>query len=139
MQENNLIDNRVHYKSFGFESIDLIICVIELMPIKNMGFHVGNTIKYVLRSKFKSNEIQDLKKANWYITKSKKWIQNKESIITEQSEVLKYLDFVSKKDFKLYIVLNGICSFALNPSIRNYEILEKIFASYMNERCSPNV
>ncbi len=34
-----------------------------------------------------------------------------------------YLSLISQKDFKLYILINDICSFALNPSQRNYNAL----------------
>jgi hypothetical protein len=33
-----------------------------------MGFNIGNVIKYLWRAGFKdSNEIEDLKKARWYL------------------------------------------------------------------------
>lgn len=33
----------------------------------DLGFHLGNVIKYVLRSKYKGKELEDLKKARWYL------------------------------------------------------------------------
>ncbi|WP_348518070.1 DUF3310 domain-containing protein [Campylobacter sp. CCS1377] len=132
--QDDLVNNPKHYKNFGFESIDLIVCVIELMPIKNMAFHIGNAIKYTLRSKFKGNEIQDLSKASWYITHCKTWVQDKEFSIFEQIEVMKYLSLVSRKDFKLYILLVNIVTFALNPSQRNFNALEKNIKRYIKEK-----
>lgn len=39
--------------------------VIELT--EHLGFCLGNAVKYVLRAPFKGNELQDLKKARWYV------------------------------------------------------------------------
>ena len=33
----------------------------------SLGFHLGNAIKYIGRSKYKGNELEDLKKAQWYL------------------------------------------------------------------------
>ena len=34
-----------------------------------MNFNKGNAVKYITRSGFKSDEIQDLEKAAWYIAR----------------------------------------------------------------------
>lgn len=47
--------------------------VIEYYSLK---FHLGNVIKYILRSPFKNAELQDLKKAAWYLNR---FISYKES------------------------------------------------------------
>jgi len=54
------INHPKHYTRKGLEAID----VIEAW---DLGYHLGNVVKYVLRSKYKENEIEDLKKARWYI------------------------------------------------------------------------
>ncbi len=43
--------------------------VIEYIEDKKFGFHLGNAIKYISRAgkKDKSKEVEDLKKAIWYI------------------------------------------------------------------------
>ena len=43
--------------------------VIEYIEDKNLGFCLGNAIKYISRAgkKEKNKEIQDLRKAMWYI------------------------------------------------------------------------
>ena len=41
---------------------------IECIQItENMSFCLGNTVKYVWRSDLKSDAIEDLKKARWYL------------------------------------------------------------------------
>lgn len=43
---------------------DFIEC-IEV--VRHMGFNTGNAIKYIWRSDYKENTIEDLKKAIWYL------------------------------------------------------------------------
>lgn len=54
------VNHPSHYQGKRFESID----VIEDF---DLGFHLGNSIKYILRAGKKGNKIQDLKKAIWYL------------------------------------------------------------------------
>lgn len=42
----------------GIECIDVV---------EEMGFNCGNAIKYIWRADHKGNDIEDLKKAHWYI------------------------------------------------------------------------
>ena len=52
-----------HYQSDGgIEAID----VIESFEL---GFNLGNAIKYILRAEKKGNKKQDLEKALWYINR----------------------------------------------------------------------
>ena len=65
--ENNesVIEHPSHYRSdSGFEAID----VIEAW---NLGFNLGNTLKYISRAglKDKNHEIEDLEKAQWYLNR----------------------------------------------------------------------
>lgn len=43
--------------------------VIEFIEDKNLGFHLGNAVKYIARAgkKDPSKYVEDLKKAIWYI------------------------------------------------------------------------
>lgn len=55
------VDHPKHYQSkHGVEVIDII-------EEFGLGFHLGNVIKYVLRAGHKSNELEDLEKAKWYL------------------------------------------------------------------------
>jgi hypothetical protein len=52
-----------HYQSDGgIEAID----VIESFEL---GFNLGNAIKYILRAEKKGNKKQDLEKSLWYISR----------------------------------------------------------------------
>lgn len=41
--------------------------VIDVIEDWELGFHEGNTVKYIARAKHKNNELEDLKKARWYL------------------------------------------------------------------------
>ena len=56
-----------HYNSGKFEAMDVIADAGY-----GEGFCVGNALKYILRAQHKEDEIDDLKKARWYLDY---WIQ----------------------------------------------------------------
>lgn len=59
-KEPDMVNNPPHYKSHpsGIECIQ----IVEHMP-----FNLGSAVKYIWRNEEKGNQIQDLKKAAWYI------------------------------------------------------------------------
>ena len=57
------VNHPPHYKTGGVETIDFI-------EAKELGYHLGNVIKYVSRAKHKGNELEDLKKAQWYLERA---------------------------------------------------------------------
>ena len=65
---NDPVNHPNHYTQGGIETINFII--------KSLGkegaadYCLGNVIKYVSRAKFKENELQDVKKAQWYLNKA---------------------------------------------------------------------
>lgn len=56
-----------HYKKHDIEPIAII-------EDYNLNFNRGNIIKYVLRSPYKGNELQDLKKARYYLDREIKML-----------------------------------------------------------------
>lgn len=56
------VNNPAHYTQHpsGVECIQVT---------EHMNFNLGNAIKYIWRSSLKNSEIQDLKKAIWYINR----------------------------------------------------------------------
>lgn len=62
--DNNEVTRPVHYG--GEKNPHEPIEVIEHY---GLGFNLGNCIKYILRSKFKGSELEDLMKASWYINR----------------------------------------------------------------------
>jgi hypothetical protein len=58
----DMVNHPVHYTSHpsGLETIQIT---------EHMNFCLGNAIKYVMRSELKGKQIEDLKKAIWYINR----------------------------------------------------------------------
>jgi hypothetical protein len=70
---NKNVNHPDYYKTGGIEAID----VIEAW---NLGFCLGNTVKYISRAGRKSNKIiEDLEKARWYLDREIKTLKNKEN------------------------------------------------------------
>jgi len=58
----DMVNHPIHYTSHpsGIEVIEIT---------EHMGFCLGNAIKYIMRSELKGRQIEDLKKAAWYINR----------------------------------------------------------------------
>ncbi|HEC1907739.1 TPA: DUF3310 domain-containing protein [Campylobacter jejuni] len=133
----DLVNNPPHYKGFGFENLDFLEEIFNIMPEKRIVFHIGNALKYAIRSKFKGYEIQDLEKCEFYVKRCERFISMERPVECYKGIVI-YLNLISQKDFKLYILINDICSFALNPSQRNYNALINSLKKYIRERKNAN-
>ena len=57
------VNHPSHYMVGGIEVIDFI-------RAKNFSYLLGNVIKYVSRSQHKGHYLEDLKKAQWYLTRA---------------------------------------------------------------------
>lgn len=57
---NDTVNHPKHYNSHpsGVECIEIT---------RHMGFNLGNAFKYIWRADLKGSDIEDLKKAKWYI------------------------------------------------------------------------
>ena len=56
----DMVNSPSHYKVGGIETIDFI-------EAKNLGYNLGNVVKYVSRARYKVGLLEDLKKAEWYL------------------------------------------------------------------------
>lgn len=61
-KQEDMINNPPHY-TFG------TIEVIDVIEDWQLGFHEGNCVKYIARAKHKGDELEDLKKAQWYLNR----------------------------------------------------------------------
>lgn len=62
LSSGDSVDHPPHYAtSAGLEAIDVIEAFFD------DDFHLGNAFKYLARAGKKDNEIEDLRKAVWYI------------------------------------------------------------------------
>lgn len=63
MTNHDPIDRPSHYaEGRAYEPIDVI-------ADWNLNYHLGNTLKYVSRAGRKQNQLEDLKKARWYLSR----------------------------------------------------------------------
>jgi len=62
-QGDDMVNSPHHYTVGGIETIDFI-------EAKGLGYHLGNVVKYISRSTYKNNRIQDLEKAKWYLNRA---------------------------------------------------------------------
>lgn len=56
-----------HYKTGGVETIEFIEAKATKEELR--GYLKFNVIKYLSRAKYKGNDLQDLKKAQWYLNR----------------------------------------------------------------------
>lgn len=108
----DLVNNPLHYSKYAIslEPIDIL---------EDLGFNYGNAFKYFIRSKDKGNELQDLKKAQWYIKRAK---QRKE----ELTETQKYM-------LALYLNHAGIWARVANKPL-NPDYVDHICFAYIWDR-----
>ena len=57
------VNHPSHYKTGGIETIDFI-------EAKDLGYHLGNVVKYITRADHKGNRKEDLLKAQWYLNRA---------------------------------------------------------------------
>lgn len=56
------VNHPAHYKVGGIETIDFI-------EAKKLGYNLGNVVKYITRADHKGNKLEDLRKAQWYLSR----------------------------------------------------------------------
>ena len=66
--KKEMVDHPSHYNMGKYEAIDVI-------EDWNLGFNLGNTVKYISRAGHKDNILQDLKKALWYLDREIKKLE----------------------------------------------------------------
>ena len=57
------VNHPSHYKVGGIETIDFI-------EAKQLDYNLGNVVKYITRADHKGNKLEDLRKAQWYLTRA---------------------------------------------------------------------
>lgn len=61
------VSDKVNHPSHYNKGIYEVINVIEDW---NLGFNLGNAVKYIARANHKGNKVEDLKKAAWYLDRA---------------------------------------------------------------------
>jgi len=63
------VNHPSHYKVGGIETIDFI-------EAKGLDYHLGNVVKYISRADHKDEKLVNLKKAQWYLNRAVKNLEN---------------------------------------------------------------
>jgi hypothetical protein len=58
---NDVVNHPSHYNAHKYEVIDIID------EFFGDNYNLGNVFKYMARCKYKGKEVEDLKKARWYL------------------------------------------------------------------------
>jgi hypothetical protein len=58
----DMVNHPLHYKTGGIETIDFI-------EAKGLNYHLGNVVKYITRADHKGDRLENLRKAQWYLTR----------------------------------------------------------------------
>lgn len=70
------VDEHGHYKKYSMEVIDIIDEVTINYPIEIV-WNIANVIKYIFRAPFKGKMLEDLKKANDYLSRGIEKLEKK--------------------------------------------------------------
>ncbi len=62
-QSHDPINHPAHYTIGKIE-------VITFIEDQQFDFHLGNVVKYIARSRYKGQELEDLEKAAWYLNRA---------------------------------------------------------------------
>jgi Protein of unknwon function (DUF3310) len=63
VEKVDTVNSPPHYNVGGVETIDYI-------EAKELGYHLGNVVKYISRAGRKGEYLEDLKKAQWYLNRA---------------------------------------------------------------------
>ena len=69
-KSKDTVNHPKHYNEGKFEVIDVI-------EDWHLDFHLGNVIKYIARANHKGKLLEDLKKAEWYLSRKIKLLSEK--------------------------------------------------------------
>jgi hypothetical protein len=90
--EGEKINHPAHYGG------DVQYEAIKLIDDWHLGFSVGNALKYILRAPHKGTQLEDLKKAQWYMHHAT-WIRERRRHLSWRTRLLIWWD--PTKVFKL--------------------------------------
>ena len=72
LEGEDKMEEQVNHPSHYIQGIE----PIEVIESWYLNFSLGNAIKYILRSPYKGNQIEDLEKARWYIERERNRVKN---------------------------------------------------------------
>lgn len=79
MTEHDPVKRPKHYNAGKIE-------VIAFIEDQQLGYHLGNVVKYITRAPHKGEELQDLRKGLWYLQR-KIWLLEMKDKLPEDLKV----------------------------------------------------
>lgn len=73
---DDAVNHPQHYTQSGIECIDAIDSVTSGYERPSHGYYAGQVLKYLWRAPFKGHYLQDLEKAQWYLNRLVKKVQD---------------------------------------------------------------
>ena len=73
---DDAVNHPQHYTQSGIECIDAIDSVTSGYERPGHGYYAGQVLKYIWRAPFKGQYLQDLEKAQWYLNRLVKKVQD---------------------------------------------------------------
>ena len=110
----NMVSHPSHYNMGEVEVIDIIEGLIKDIDDGALGFNVGSSLKYILRSPYKENMCRDLNKAVWHFQRAIKILEDNctfesEDIVENEIEDIQttFNDDITNIGFELGLELEG--------------------------------
>ena len=75
VEEEDMVNSPAHYNEFGIECIDAIQAATG---DEFKSYLQGNIMKYLWRYKYKGKPVEDLQKAEWYLSRLINVVKNEE-------------------------------------------------------------
>ena len=96
-QVNDVINHPSHYTDGKFETI-------EAIESWRLGYYLGNAVKYISRAgkKSKDTELEDLRKARWYIARYLDYHH-------QEAESIGAMEYAADKGLDLYLTRVVLC------------------------------
>ena len=79
MMKNDNVNHPSHYTNGDIECIEAIRA--SMSNLAYCGYLKGNVLKYLWRFNLKNNPVEDLKKANWYLSRLIKELEDNATVV----------------------------------------------------------
>ena len=117
-QNTDMVNKPPHYTFGKYE-------VIDILESWNLPFHLANSVKYVARSGKKWEDIEDLKKALWYLNRYINWKNKPNYKVPAKAINVKCV----LEDWKLSSILSYIIEMIYNGE---YKIAAQTLNNHIN-------
>lgn len=94
---NEAVNHPTHYHADS--GVEVIEAIKAWSPDNGLSFMLGNVIKYCARAGHKSNMLEDLKKAEWYIQSAIKVLEEKGKSSSDENDLADEIAYSIERTF----------------------------------------